>query len=320
MIENQYLSFYIFYGEPWEPLLVKAIHPLMKKLLKDGLISQYFFIRYWERGPHIRLRLKKVNEIDEVELSATVLKELNSYVVKNPSKLLMTPGMEARQAAESWNANNQIVKIKYKPETSRYGGVEGLLLAELQFFASSRVVINEVLEASDWSYDQALGAAIKWHVGFVFSLGITTDKIADFFEQNCRDWLPRAVGDKNSKEQQEKILSQFTNAYTAQKTTVLPYIQGIWEQLQENPTGSSDPVWENWLTINSAVYTNLQLLENTGLLTPADTRSGEIYPTASKLWNILSDFVHLTNNRLGVMNRDEGFLAFMLAQAFRNGQ
>ncbi len=314
MSENQYLSFYIYYAEPWESLLLGAVHPLVKKLVDQELITQYFFIRYWEQGPHLRLRLKKSPTATEAEVSKIVLENLNNFILKYPSKLFLSPEMEEHKLKESWRNNNQVLSISYQPETARYGGQAGLPLAELQFFASSRVVLNELIETPNWSYDIALGAAIKLHLGFAFSTGMTQENVVKFFEKNCRDWLPRAIDNSENKLQQKQILAQFEKAYSTQKPAIFPYIQGIWEELKNNPTGSGSSSWENWLSINQAVYTNLKLLSQGDLLEFNLDHHNE--PDAV-IWNMLSDFLHMTNNRLGVLNRDEGFLAFMLAKALK---
>lgn len=314
MSESQYLSFYIYYAEPWESLLLGAIRPLAKKLVDQELITQYFFIRYWEKGPHLRLRLKKKPSATETEVSKIVLEDLNKFIVEYPSKLLLTSEMEERKLAEAWLDNNQIYSIPYQPETARYGGQAGLPLAELQFFASSQMVLNELIETPNWSYDYALGAAIKLHIGFVFSTGMNQENVVKLFEKNCRNWLPRGVHNQNNKIQQDQILSQFEKAYSAQKPAIFPYIEGIWEALKSDPSSIGSPSWENWLSINQAVYTNLKLLADGGLL---ESTSDQYDGPDSELWNILSDFVHMTNNRLGVLNRDEGFLAFMLAKVLK---
>ncbi len=314
MSENQYLSFYIYYAEPWESLLIGAVHPLVKKLVDQELITQYFFIRYWEQGPHLRLRLKKSPMTTEANVSKIVVEDLNNFILKYPSKMLMTSEMEEHKLTESWLENNQVTSISYQPETARYGGQAGLPLAEVQFFASSRVVLNELIETPNWSYDIALGAAIKLHIGFIFSTGMTQENAVKFFEKNCRDWLPRAIHNQDNKLSQERILSQFEKAYSTQKSAIFPYVQGVWEALKTNPSGSGSSSWENWLFINQAVYTNLKLLSESDLLEfTTDNHSGP----DSGIWNVLSDFMHMTNNRLGVLNRDEGFLAFMLAKAIK---
>ena len=37
---------------------MEAIAPYVKTVLQTRIAQQYFFIRYWDRGPHIRLRFK----------------------------------------------------------------------------------------------------------------------------------------------------------------------------------------------------------------------------------------------------------------------
>jgi hypothetical protein len=317
MIGNQYVSFYVFYSEPWENLLIESIFPLLKKLFDDDLISQYFFIRYWEKGPHIRLRLKSKPEIKREQLSGIVLEKLNNFILKNPSKLFLSPEMEQQKTLESWHENNQIFSVKYQPEVLRYGGIEAISLAELQFFASSRIVLNELIENPGWTYDHALGAAIKLHLGFVFSIGMTIDLAIEFFRKNCRDWLPRPMKEEEGEVVRRKIMLQFENAYALQKKAILPYITGIWDELEKNPIGNGIPSWENWLSINQEVHTNLQLLLKNGILKIKDFELNTSQPETA-IWGILGDFVHMTNNRLGIMNRDEGFLGFMLSEALKD--
>jgi len=319
MFDNQYFSVYVFYSEPWENLLVESIQPMVKKLFDDDLISQYFFIRYWEKGPHIRLRLKRKPNIKTEELSNIVLKEINNFILKNPSKLFITPEMEKQKTLESWYENNQVLPIEYQPEVLRYGGVDALPLAELQFFASSRIVLNELIENPEWTYDHALGAAIKLHLGFVISMGMTMDLAIEFFLKNSQDWLPRSKNKEDGKIPVEKILLQFKKAYNLQKNAILPYISGILDELNNNPKGTGIQAWENWLSINKEVHENLQLLQMTGLLKIENLEINKNEPK-TVLWPILSDFVHMTNNRLGIMNRDEGFLGFLLAEALKELQ
>src|SRR5438874_11952323 len=51
-------SYHLFRAEPWEEFLCTGVRPLVDELADAGLTEGFFFIRYWERGPHIRLRLK----------------------------------------------------------------------------------------------------------------------------------------------------------------------------------------------------------------------------------------------------------------------
>jgi hypothetical protein len=33
------------------------------------------------------------------------------------------------------------------------------------------------------------------------------------------------------------------------------------------------------------------------------------------LWNFYADYIHMTNNRLGILNKDEGYLGFLIMQS-----
>ncbi len=313
----QYLSFHIHYAEPWERLLTDSIHPLVKRLIREGSIKQYFFIRYWERGPHIRLRLKKEDGVEAEEISQMVREDIGSFMLENPSQLSLTPEMEAAKAATSWRDNNQVFSVAYEPETSRFGGAGVLPLAEFQFFASSQMVLNELAANPDWSYDYALGTAIKRHLSFVFALRMNADTAAVFFEKICEDWLPGAISRQGVAIPPRAIEEQFQRAYEVQKASVLPYIHGIWKELQESPPESQSAILKSWLHTNYAVYTNLQLAKKAGILKTEKPKPEYRHIPDAVLWNILGDFVHLTNNRLGVLNRDEGFLAYMLTKALK---
>ena len=225
--------------------------------------------------------------------------------------------MEQQKTVESWFENNQVISVNYQPEVLRYGGIDAISLAELQFFASSRIVLNELIENPEWTYDHALGAAIKLHLGFVFSIGMTKELAIEFFRKSCLDWLPRQMNQEEGELARRKILIQFEKAYALQKKVILPYISGIWDELEKNPKGNGIPSWENWLSINQEVNTNLQLLLKNGLLKIKDLQLNT-NKTETAIWGILGDFVHMTNNRLGIMNRDEAFLGFMLSEALND--
>ena len=73
-----WLSVHLFYNEPWEEFLQKAVEPYVNTAIQTGIATQYFFIRYWERGPHIRLRLK-----GDVEMINTILKVIQIQQIRS---------------------------------------------------------------------------------------------------------------------------------------------------------------------------------------------------------------------------------------------
>lgn len=113
---------------------------------KEG-VSCFFFIRYWEGGPHIRFRMKIIdsNHKDYYKILLNILKselsDSNTVLTKeqyyNGHKL---DGKIIPLENLPWYDNNSIVSIPYVREIERYGGYEVIEKAETVFYYSSQLV------------------------------------------------------------------------------------------------------------------------------------------------------------------------------------
>lgn len=54
---RRWLGFHLFAPEPFEPLLVGCLAPLMEAERREGRVRRFFFLRYGEGGMHLRLRV-----------------------------------------------------------------------------------------------------------------------------------------------------------------------------------------------------------------------------------------------------------------------
>lgn len=112
---------------------------------KENIV--YFFIRYWEGGPHIRFRIKgdrlKAREYYYKihTLLASELSDNNINLTKNQyyanHKL---DGIKIDIESLPWYKNNSIVLIPYVREYERYGGKNLIGQAEIVFYYSSQLV------------------------------------------------------------------------------------------------------------------------------------------------------------------------------------
>jgi len=114
-------SYYLFRPRPHERFLVDEVKPFVESIQPDA----FFFIRYNDPAPHIRLRLKSGQGLDDHVLQRF-------------------PDAEV---------------VEYVPEVERY---VHMALAERQFEISSRTVL-ERMSSADWSYDLALRVAMRMH-------------------------------------------------------------------------------------------------------------------------------------------------------------
>src|SRR5881394_1255402 len=54
---HDWLSAHLFYQGSLDQLLRQLVSPLVGDLRDRRLIAGHFFLRYWQGGPHVRLRL-----------------------------------------------------------------------------------------------------------------------------------------------------------------------------------------------------------------------------------------------------------------------
>jgi len=107
------------YGGPAtaDRMLRALIAPLLAESLEAGAVDRWFFIRYTDPEPHLRVRLHGPAE----RLAGEVLPRLH-------------------EAAQPWLADQRLWRLvldTYEREVERYGGEDGMLLAEEIFAADS---------------------------------------------------------------------------------------------------------------------------------------------------------------------------------------
>ncbi len=316
-----WLGCYIYCCEPWEPLLMNCIKPLVRAVLDEGQAEQYFFIRYWERGPHIRLRFKG----DRAGMEETVRPKLDEcfhkYFAGNPSRRDDPDWAATLPEEQKWFPDNSLQYIEYEPEVSRYGGPVGMDISERQFQISSGTVLAVMEDCDGWDYERAMGAAIQLHLGFAFALGMDLPEAISFYTRISRLWLARSFGyvpgmDKEeAMTRKEATLTAFEENFQKQKEVLIPFHQTIWEAFADDVLFEQD--WlNNWLRDMRQIGDRLKSAQAEGQLEFPDQFTPDPNSTVPRdrqlLWVILESYVHMTNNRLGILNRDEAFLGHLI--------
>ncbi|MFP2927863.1 lantibiotic dehydratase [Pyxidicoccus sp. 3LG] len=105
-----------------DTVLREAVAPLAREALASGAARQWFFIRYGDPDWHLRVRFQG----DPVRLRGEVLERLHTLLAP-----LRQAGLVHRVQVDT-----------YEREVERYGGAEGLPLAERLFHADSEAVLE----------------------------------------------------------------------------------------------------------------------------------------------------------------------------------
>lgn len=171
-------SLHIFYYDNHDFLIREGIYPAILK----NEIERFFFIRYWENGPHIRLRIKDLKE----ESFRNIKQDIYNFVNQNPSKKVIDESKYIKTALEYGKkeknftnnmgivANNTVRDWKYEPEFEKYHGIDGVAIAEKEFVYSSK--LSMLVLSSRPSNSE------KYLFGAVFSLMILKDVLKNNYE------------------------------------------------------------------------------------------------------------------------------------------
>lgn len=127
-------------------------YKLVDYFLKNDLLPfldtqkdlNYFFIRYWNGGPHIRLRYKLDENSNDKELIVNIENILKNFREKY-SEHAFEPVSYNKDVTEMENIkpdkiypNYSIQDIEYEPEYQRYGGKNVMGMSEKLFIESSK--------------------------------------------------------------------------------------------------------------------------------------------------------------------------------------
>lgn len=264
------------YYEDLDGLLIKAVFPLLAILQQKNLVDSYFFVRYLEGGQHLRLRVATNNR---AHFLAKAESFFTLFFKKNPTQRLTEN--------PSFQANNTMLLQPYEREISRYGGLDNMNWAEAHFALSSETVRHLMVFSPVWNTETAIGWSLQLQLLFIHAVGFNKAKGFLFFEKYALNWANTIFQKTDSVTNFEKAFEQgkYTEAITAGRA--------LWEGLSEEPDFEVDFL-KDWYWKSQSI-TQKMTFDN---------------------WKIYADFIHMTNNRLGIANQDEVLLGFLLAHVF----
>jgi thiopeptide-type bacteriocin biosynthesis protein len=326
---NKHVSIHIFYNVPnLRPLLVECVDPLLVRLHSAGLISSYFFIRYWMGGPHVRLRLLPSPGVERHQLTEIVGPMIETYLRTKPSLFgvdarsagpFMRKMFEAEYGKEAYEKQygnsggirifptNSFEYVDYEPEYARYGGPRGVELAEQHFRVSSSVALSVLRKSNSRIGSVLLGQALQLMFHFARAIYPNLQDLRKFFFRYASFWQ-RAYGD--GFDLNEGLLDQ---GYARQSQKFKEYMVPFFKQTGSIAYSSNDPFRE-WATHAAKMASDLNRLyeEQSLAFVPAAQSQQEA------LHCVVTSCVHMTNNRLGIVIPNEIYLASLLSRCLED--
>jgi thiopeptide-type bacteriocin biosynthesis protein len=309
---KDWLSVHIFLFDTLasEACLLDDIMPAVRDLIAEGKASGWFFIRYWEGGPHLRLRLANVWP----EVGERFLEQLRPKVELRRSDHAMTresyygqhafDGEPVDVAELPWFGDAHIAEIAYEPETVRYGGPAALPLSEELFMASSELAV-QIVAATREDPSKRMGAAFALMLATAAAAGTGTgEDIARFCENYASMW------EQYSGQTRDVARAPLAAPSPGHLAAVAGVLAG---------TGLPGAFARRWHEALLDFRDRLERLGKAGsLVSPMDgtaARSPESvgYAILAVLWSQL----HMLNNRLAVLPTHELLVARTIAAAAR---
>lgn len=328
-----------FSGNP-NPLLYECVAPEVARLRDAGLISQFFFIRYWTEGQHVRVRLLPAKKVDPALIRADFEAAVRTFLDRRP---FLLPAMQmddpevvkrtflAEYPLSVWNSlygedgempvhePGSILWVDYEPEFGRYGGVAGMELSERHFEASSDLVLELLATSNLHLRSIVLGAAAQIMASMTVTLLRSPELAAGFLTYYERRWRTGWGGLYAPRD------DRFEHAYLMQAEILVERIDKVLrstEQAVSLPDLPRRSYLDTWARQCAALRSDIDALAGEGRLVFPRGRDGVEWDIQTDPWlaahGLAFSYVHMLNNRLGVPIVDEIYLAYLLRRTFED--
>lgn len=298
----EWLSIHIFYkgdiySSDCDRIILEVIDTYIDKFRNKKIFEKFFFIRYSELGTHVRLRLYGNKKI----LSNQGIKTIEQHIENSfPASLFLLP--------RELEKNKNYLWIEYEPENNRYGGIEGIKIAEVFFFYSSICSIELLKEIKNGDKANRLGKGLITMLVLLFVFFEKTEKASSFIKNYGINYLRPFT---NNEKDFIQLTNTFNDAFDNQSDKMIEYTLAIWSALQEGAKISQilDLYKSNLNTVKNKLFS----LQKENLLTK---NSNVIENWDMTLNTIIPSYIHMMNNRLGISIKDESYLAHIIYWSF----
>jgi len=330
---SPWISVHIFYGREQRVLLLECIAPMLAELEKAGVVDRYFFVRYWEGGPHVRLRVIPSPGFEE-QVKQAVECRLQEFLASRPVFFAVP------QVAEQWWRRSFILEygeaelhrkygpegiiprypentfhyIPYEPEYARYGGPEGMEISERHFHVSSRMA----LERLTWDNMHAGGVRIAQTVqimlGLCFAFLETQEAVARFTMEYATSWYRRFFDGKAS-----VLNAQVLPMADLAVGRVSRRIRRAAQDFQAGTFHAITRQDAEWFDHGRRLRSEMRTLIQNGRVRVSDMprRADASDDSLASLIALLFSYVHMTNNRLGASLSEEVGMAYLVSRSLQ---
>lgn len=291
---------HIYYHQGLDCLLGELVKPLLRALVVEDKITRFFFIRYRLGGSHLRLRLCSATG-DREQLEDRVSRAVSEYLAMRPSVSTIDPEKVRRETEalveSAPNENDSTVYpdnthrvVELQPEIDRYGG-EDVFDSSLSVFNLTSLLALHHLDSVRRSSlsGQRMALCFRLLARQAFAFARQPDDAL-----HCGTYAIRAWG-----ERYPAILRRAELVFDHQRDVFEQLLVAEMAQHQERLDGERVPA-----SLDEIVMSGLALLGDVLEPLSAEQRAG-----------VGMSHLHMTANRLGLLNPEEVYLCRLFEAA-----
>ncbi len=258
-----------------DTFLTTNLGPLLAADVAAGHIGGWYFLRYWETGPHLRVRVRGASATYVTDLAERVAK-----LIANADHRLLDHDHEEYYASigapdVSWLPHGDVREVPYEPEIARYGGLDALPVSEELFCRSTEVALA-VLPATRTT-SAKLSAA--------FGLAMATATALGFDRPGAAAWLRSLAA--SWRNVSEPAQPPSTGSHRAASLILSRHAETLDRKWAAEPTGAT----AHWASHLRAAYT-------------------AVGPDRDYVW---ASQLHMLFNRLGLTPEEERLVCWVVA-------
>jgi len=288
-----------------DTFLVDVLDPVLRA---EGLRDDAWYLRYWQGGPHVRVRLGVAEGVLDDARFERVRQRLASGLPRLDDQHVGEYDLAAAGQAELARLEGEeatevhpvgtVAERTYVPERTKYGQESGLAIAEDVFRETTVEVLDGLVALRASAAGTAgrrapVGEAVRVLVGFLRGSDVARGRALDFVRAYEQWWEPYAP-------------PAFRAAWTTQADLVQPAVDAL-----------CDATWGGQRDDDAFVLVARRATARARLAAgaPEGAPLDDLVLEGTPFAGCLANHVHTTNNRLGLVPAAEGFVAHLVARS-----
>lgn len=262
-------------------------------------VSSFFFIRYGdEYGSHLRIRFCG----DKGKLAHIIEPLFKEHVCDSfPDELGIQHSQPPKDNLEGVFPT-LVRSVPYEPETNRYGGPEGVSLAESFFELSSRIALAYLPQICEGGNSVRLGKSLLLMIVLLQTFLSERVLVIRLLDQYKNSFLYNIATDK----EREFLHNAFETGYDRQGDGLRVYVTETWNRLSSgSPLTDTLNMYRDEL---GPLRQTFDMYVKAGVLRRKDIFDNRI----EAIHSILPSYLHMMNNRLGVSLYEEAYLSYLI--------